>query len=152
MALETEQVPQRSDANGGRSPMVALAVTALADVAVIAVFVLLGRNSHDEGLSPASVLTVAGPFLIAAAVSWAALLLWHRSVQGEVSGPTLAPLRTVWPDGVTVWLGTVVLGLVLRRFAFGDGTAIAFVIVTTAMLGVGLVGWRAATATRFGGA
>ena len=152
MALETEPVPRRSDAPGRRSPVSALAITALADVAVIAAFVLMGRNSHEEGLSPASVLSVAAPFLIAAALSWAALVLWHRSARSAAEGSTLPSLRLVWPDGVAVWLGTAVLGLVLRRLVFGDGTAVSFVIVTGAVLGVGLVGWRAATAARSGGA
>ncbi|MBP9066932.1 MAG: DUF3054 domain-containing protein, partial [Candidatus Microthrix sp.] len=122
MALETEPVPQRSDAATRRSPGSALALTALADVAVILAFVLMGRNSHEEGLSPASVLGVAAPFLIAAALSWAALVLRHRSTGGEAATAALPSLRLVWPDGVTVWLGTAVLGLVLRGLVFGDGT------------------------------
>ena len=47
-----------------------------------------------------------------------------------------------------VWLGTAVLGLVLRGLVFGDGTAASFVIVTGAVLGVGLVGWRVAVGVR----
>ncbi|MFZ1437524.1 MAG: DUF3054 domain-containing protein [Candidatus Microthrix subdominans] len=148
MALETEPVPQRSDADTRRSPGSALALTAVADVAVILAFVLMGRNNHDEGLSPASVLGVAAPFLIAAALSWAALVLWHRSTDGEAATPTLPALRSVWPDGVAVWLGTAVLGLVLRGLVFGDGTAASFVIVTSAVLGVGLIGWRVAVGVR----
>ena len=46
-------------------------------------------------------------------------------------------------SGLTVWVVTVVVGLLLRRFVFDRGTAIAFVIVTTVTLGVLLVGWRA---------
>ena len=148
MALETEPVPQRSDAAKRRSLGSALALTALADVAVILAFVLMGRNSHEERLSPASVLGVAAPFLIAAALSWAALVLWHRSNGGEAATAALPSLRLVWPDGVTVWLGTAVLGLVLRGLVFGDGTAASFVIVTGAVLGVGLVGWRVAVGVR----
>ena len=151
MALETEQVPQRSGTAGRRSPGVSLAVTIAADVAVIAAFVLMGRNSHEEGLSPASVLGVVAPFLIAAALSWVALVGWHRSTGGEGESPGLPSLRTVWPDGVAVWLCTAVLGLVLRRLVFGDGTAASFVIVTGVVLGVGMVGWRAAVGVRSGG-
>lgn len=149
MALETEQVHQRSG-TGRRSPGALLAITILADVAVIAAFVLMGRNSHEEGLSPASVLGVAAPFLIAAALSWAALAVWHRSSGRRAATSDLPSLRSVWPDGVVVWLGTAVLGLVLRRLVFGDGTAASFVIVTCAVLGVGLVGWRAAVGVRPG--
>lgn len=143
MALDTEQVPHRSGTAGRRSPATALAITIAADVAVIAAFVLMGRNSHEEGLSPASVLGVVAPFLIAAALSWAALIGWHRLQGGQAEASALPALRRVWPDGVAVWLCTAVLGLVLRRLVFGDGTAASFVIVTGAVLGVGLVGWRA---------
>lgn len=149
MALETEQVHQRSG-TGRRAPGASLVITILADVAVIAAFVVMGRNSHEEGLSPASVLGVAGPFLIAAALSWAALVIWHRS-SGRAATSDLPSLRSVWPDGVVVWLGTAALGLVLRRLVFGDGTAASFVIVTCAVLGVGLVSWRAAVGVRSGG-
>lgn len=151
MALETEQVRPPGDADAGSATGRALTLTALADVAVIATFVLLGSNSHSEGLSPASLLGVAAPFLIAAAATWAGLIVWHRSNRVEGAGSGRSSLRTVWPDGVAVWLGTAVLGLVLRNVAFGDGTAASFVIVTGAVLGVGLVGWRAAIGARPGG-
>jgi hypothetical protein len=45
--------------------------------------------------------------------------------------------------GVTVWLATVVIGLLLRRIVWDRGTAISFVIVATVVLGALLVGWRA---------
>ncbi len=43
---------------------------------------------------------------------------------------------------MVIWAVTVIAGLLLRRFAFDDGTAPAFVIVTAVVLGVLLVGWR----------
>jgi hypothetical protein len=83
---------------------------------------------------------------IAAALSWAALLRHRSTAVRPQLQPPIAALG--WPDGVTVWLGTAVLGLVLRGLVFGDGTAASFVIVTGAVLGVGLVGWRVAVGVR----
>ena len=45
--------------------------------------------------------------------------------------------------GMVIWPTTIVVGMLLRRFAFDDGTALAFIIVATAFTGVFLVGWRA---------
>jgi len=49
----------------------------------------------------------------------------------------------VWPSGIVVWLSTVVVGMLLRRLT-GDGTAASFVVVALVVLGVFLLGWRAA--------
>jgi hypothetical protein len=43
---------------------------------------------------------------------------------------------------VSVWLGTVTIGMVLRNLLFDDGTATAFIIVATIFLGAVLNGWR----------
>ena len=100
-----------------------------ADVAAILLFVVLGRGSHDEGNGIASVLNVAAPFLIGLAVGW-----------------LLSPTARVRPfavaTGVHVWLATVVIGVVLRWFAWDRGTAVSFVIVAALFLGFLLVGWR----------
>jgi hypothetical protein len=52
-----------------------------------------------------------------------------------------------------VWLATVAMGLVLRRFVWDRGTAFSFVVVTTLVLGALILGWRAiwARAQRRGG-
>ena len=81
-------------------------------------------------LDVASVIAfvVAAPFLIALAVGWLALRIWQR------------PLALV--PAVGLWVVTVALGLVLRRFVFDRGTAASFVIVATLVLGALLLGWR----------
>ncbi|MFM8481809.1 MAG: DUF3054 domain-containing protein, partial [Actinomycetota bacterium] len=80
------------------------------------------------------VLEVAAPFLIALGLVWSMLsVVQHRR----------SPVDPVW--GLGAWLGTLILGMVLRNVAFDDGTATAFVIVATIFLGVGLNGWRAIT-------
>jgi hypothetical protein len=45
------------------------------------------------------------------------------------------------PAGLGAWLGTAGLGMVLRVVA-GQGTAVAFVGVALAFLGLFLLGWR----------
>lgn len=102
---------------------------------------LMGRNNHDEGLTPASVLGVAAPFLIALCAAWVVMLLATRRTVAT-TGRTLSVQR-LWPAGIALWVTTAVGGLVLRNLVFGDGTAASFVVVTCVVLGVGMLGWRA---------
>lgn len=104
----------------------------MADVFTVVIFVAVGRRNHDEDVNANGVLQVAAPFLIALALVWTLLMIRER-------GRT--PVDPGW--GASVWVGTVTLGMILRKVAFDDGTATAFVIVATVFLGVGLNGWRA---------
>jgi hypothetical protein len=106
-----------------------IAVAAVVDAALVLVFVVLGRSSHDEGNFLAGTLGVAAPFLIALAVGWALARAWKQPLA----------LRT----GVIVWLTTVVAGMVLRHTVFDRGTAVSFIIVAGVFTGAFLVGWRA---------
>jgi hypothetical protein len=47
------------------------------------------------------------------------------------------------PTGLTVWLCTVVVGMLLRRLT-GAGVAASFVVVASTVTAVVLLGWRAA--------
>ena len=106
-----------------------VARAAVADVAAVLVFVALGRRTHDEGGNAIlGALEVAAPFLIAAAAGWAVARAWRT------------PLDPV--TGTIIWVTTVVVGMVLRRFAFDRGTATPFVIVASVATLVLLVGWR----------
>jgi Protein of unknown function (DUF3054) len=105
-----------------------VAVAAVLDVVAIVVFVVLGRRNHDE---TTPVLTIAAPFLIAVGVGWLVARAWR------------APMAL--NTGVIVWVVTLVVGMLLRRFAFDRGTALSFIIVATVVLGVFLLGWRAVT-------
>jgi Protein of unknown function (DUF3054) len=104
------------------------ALAAVLDVVCVIAFVVAGRRSHDEGSGIGGVLEVAAPFLIALAAGWFALRIWQRPL-------ALAP-------AAGLWVITVALGLVLRRFVFDRGTAASFVIVATLVLGALLFGWR----------
>jgi len=105
-------------------------VAVLLDVCCVLVFVVIGRASHTKGETLAGIASTAWPFLAGLAAGWAAARAWRRPLA----------LR---PSGVTVWLVTVALGMLLRVVS-GQGTAVAFIIVALAFLGLCLLGWRLA--------
>ncbi len=93
-------------------------------------FVIIGRASHADGESLGGIASTAWPFLAGLFGGWLGTRAWRR------------PLAVV-PAGLGAWLGAAGLGMVLRVVA-GQGTAVAFVAVALAFLGVFLLGWRAA--------
>lgn len=105
----------------------------IVDAVLVLVFAVIGRASHGE--SPGGFLITAWPFLVA-------LLVGHV-VAALLPARPRRPWSLSW--GAVVWAVTVVGGLLLR-VATGDTAQIAFIIVTTLVLGVFLVGWRAAAA------
>jgi hypothetical protein len=98
------------------------------DVALVTLFVLIGRRSHDEANSATGVVETLWPFLVALVVGWLVTWAWRR------------PLAIIWP-GIPVWLMTVALGMLIRTSA-GQGVQPAFIAVAAVVLGVFLVGWR----------
>jgi len=106
----------------------------VADLALVLAFVLIGRRSHDEGSALTGLLTTLWPFAAGLVVGWALVLVRGRSL------PALG-------SGLVVWPATVVVGMLLRVIS-GQGTAVSFVVVTVAVLGVFLVGWRALASAR----
>lgn len=99
-----------------------------ADVALVLVFVLIGRASHDENPVLGALVTL-WPFLIGLAVGWAVSRGWR------------APLSIV-RTGLPIWTATVIVGMLLR-FASGQGVQPSFIVVTGIVLGAFLLGWRA---------
>lgn len=100
----------------------------VADLLGVLLFVAIGRASHAEALSLVGFAATAWPFVAGLALGWLLLRAWRR------------PTAIRW-TGLGVWAVTVVVGLVLR-VASGDGAPIGFVVVTTVVLGVFLLGWR----------
>ncbi|MGB8403025.1 MAG: DUF3054 domain-containing protein [Mycobacterium sp.] len=113
---------------GTRSAATAL----LIDVVCIVVFATVGRRSHAEGITLAGVAHTAWPFLTGTAVGWVASQGWRR------------PL-TIVPTGLAVWIGTVVIGMLLRK-ATSQGVAVSFIVVASTVTAVLLLGWRGAAA------
>lgn len=106
------------------------------DVVLVIVFAAIGRASHHEANPVLAALDTAWPFLAAMLAGWIiAYFNWARTIPVTV------------PSGVTVWVATVCLGMVLRHLV-GRGTAPSFVLVATIVLGVFLIGWRALFALR----
>lgn len=107
-----------------------LAVAVGCDVGSVVAFVAAGRRNHDESGALPGVVGTALPFLLGLAVGWVVARGWRRP--------------TAMSTGLVVWPVTVGVGMLLRNLAFGRGTAAAFVVVATVVLGALLVGWRLA--------
>ncbi|MCF6376713.1 DUF3054 domain-containing protein [Nocardioides KLBMP 9356] len=95
------------------------------DLVLVGVFAVIGRLSHYGTLTAGGWWTTAWPFLTGTLLAWAALVAVRRPGGATTSG-------------VVVWLGALVGGMVLRQ-ASGQGTATAFVVVATLVLGALLV-------------
>lgn len=105
-----------------------VAAAAAVDLALVLVFVLIGRGSHDEGFSVLGSLNTAWPFVAGLAIGWLVARAWRR------------PRGVTYP-GVAIWASTAVIGVALRAIS-GQGVAVSFVIVTAIVLAVFLLGWR----------
>ena len=103
-------------------------IAVILDCCCVLVFVIIGRASHTRGEGLAGIASTAWPFLAGLAGGWLAARAWRQ------------PFR-LWPAGVGAWLGAVALGMVLRVVS-GQGTALAFIGVALAFLGLFLLGWR----------
>ncbi len=101
---------------------------AAADFCCVLAFVIIGRASHAQGESLAGITSTAWPFPAGLAGGWLATRAWRRP-------------EALVPAGVGAWLGAAGLGMILR-VAAGQGTAVAFVGVALAFLGLFLLGWR----------
>lgn len=107
-------------------------LAATADAVLILTFAAIGRDAHQRGEAITGVLATAWPFLTGAAVAWLALRLWR------------APLA-LWPSGAAVWLGTVIVGMLLRAVT-GQAVVLPFILVALLTLAVFLLGYRLLTA------
>jgi hypothetical protein len=106
------------------------ALTAFAtDVVCVIVFCTIGRRSHAEGLTASGIAETAWPFLVGTVAGWLLSRAWRR------------PAALV-PTGVTVWLATIVVGMLLRKLT-SAGIAPSFIVVASLSTALLLLGWRA---------
>jgi uncharacterized membrane protein YbjE (DUF340 family) len=98
------------------------------DIAVVVLFVAIGRRNHDEGSGVGEVIRIATPFLVGLAAGWIVARAWRRPF--DVAA------------GVAIWIVMIVLGMVLRNTLFDRGTAFSFIVVASVFTGVLLLGWR----------
>ena len=108
--------------------------SAVADTVSIVIFVAIGRKNHNEGEAASGIFRVAAPFLLELLAGWVTARAWKEPLSQK--------------SGVLISLTTIVLGMVLRKIVFDDGTATAFIIVATVFLGTLFNGWRLLARTR----
>jgi hypothetical protein len=100
------------------------------DAIVVVSFVAVGRDSHGFTSDWGETLRIAAPFLIGLVVANVVTLAWR------------SPLALL--TGLNLGAATLIVGMLLRRFVWDDGAAVAFVIVTGAWLVGWMIGWRLA--------
>ncbi|WP_144792591.1 DUF3054 domain-containing protein [Kocuria palustris] len=96
------------------------------DAVLVCVFAAIGTSSH--GGDPWAFFEPAWPFLVGLALGWLGVA-WLRR-----------PGRALVP-GALIWIVTVVVGALLR-VASGHGAPLSFLLVTSLVLAVFLLGWR----------
>src|SRR5260370_5117464 len=100
--------------------MRAMRLEVILDCGCVLLFVIIGRGSHAKGESVAGIASTAWPFLAGLAGGWLGARAWRRPVG-------------LFPAGVGVGLGAVVLRMVLRVVS-GQGTTFAVIGVPLAVL------------------
>jgi hypothetical protein len=100
------------------------------DLAFVVLFVALGRSAHRHGISFGGMASTTWPFAVGLGLAWILLAL------GQRTGLTLK-------EGSFIVAVTVGVGMVLRVVS-GQGTAVAFVFVALAFLGLFFLVWRLA--------
>lgn len=104
------------------------------DVIAIALFALFARMAHQSEEMPfnfAGWVSTLWPFLIGVVLSW--VLILARRWDGA---------RLV-PAGVSAWILTVVVGLVIWSVRNGAVPHWSFIMVATLMSALLMLGWRA---------
>jgi hypothetical protein len=104
---------------------------AAGDAACLAVFVLLGRESHDLSSGITWYLTVLWPFLLGWFAAAAAVRLY-------------ASWPNRWMAVAATWVAGTAIALVLRSLITQRATPLAFIIVAYAFIGLTVFGWRLA--------
>jgi hypothetical protein len=112
-----------------------VATAALVDLVLVLLFAGIGRVSHGEDLTLAGMARTAGPFLVGWLVGWVLVVL--------VPSTRVRPRSLL--AGAAVWVAVVVVGMLVRH-GVGDGVETSFVVVTTIVVAVFLLGWRAVAA------
>ena len=101
---------------------------AVLDFACVLLFVVIGRSDHHHGVTWAGVVSTAWPFAVGIGVGWILVALRRKRIASLTSG-------------ALVVIVTVATGMILRVVT-GQGTAVAFIAVALAFLGLTFLGWR----------
>ena len=130
----------------------------LGDAACLAAFVLVGMRGHDTLAGQNAALRIAinlGPLLLAWTLAALAVGAFRVPLARHVTAPAgaatparaarpgSAPLQSLLARTLLAWLVAAPLGLLLRAFVLRSSIlAVAFVVVTLALGGALLLGWR----------
>ena len=98
------------------------------DVAIVVLFVGVGRSVHDHGVNVMGMASTTWPFAVGLAIGWLVPVAHRRSGASVI-------------DGLRVCLVAVPVGMILRVVS-GQGIAAAFVLVAFGFLGATMLGWR----------
>ncbi|MBE9402841.1 DUF3054 domain-containing protein [Brachybacterium sp. Marseille-Q2903] len=99
------------------------------DLLIVLLFVAIGLIQHGDSLTTQNLFTVGWPFAVGALLGHLAIRSWR------------APFA-LWPQGVFVWAITIAGAMVIRSL-LGAGAELSFVLVSAAVTGVLMLGWRA---------
>jgi len=121
--------PAASPTAGRRD--LAVWIPPLLDLLAVTVFVVVGRRSHDEGETFTAFVKTWWPFAAGLGLS------------GALTGGWWYPFA--WLRVTLMWVGTIVVGMLLRISIHGREFKPSFVIVTTIFLGACFFGWRLIT-------
>ncbi|APU13870.1 MULTISPECIES: DUF3054 domain-containing protein [Actinoalloteichus] len=99
------------------------------DVLAVLVFAFVGRRNHEEAAGLGDVVTTSVPFLGGLAVGWLVTRAWREPTRLAV--------------GVGVWVAAVLGGLAVRAVTV-NVPPVSFALVTATVLGLFMLGWRAA--------
>ncbi len=98
------------------------------DLVVVVVFVAIGRHTHDRHSSFNDFLRILWPFALSVLL---ASLVVRRTMKA----------KTAVAQGAVIAIVTTAVAMALRVLS-GQGTAIAFIIVSLVFLGAAMIGWR----------
>lgn len=121
------------------SPLARAALLVGGDVGALVLFACIGRLTHGEPLDAAAVLATAGPFLAGWLPAAALLGGYGARASRAGAGAAAATAAKAWAVGIPV-------GLVVRSLVRGYMPDKSFLLVSLAVTGVLLIGWRTALA------
>ena len=114
----------------------------LGDVAALVVFALIGRRSHEEPASLASLVETAAPFVVAwLSVMAVAALTARAGVAPPGSGP-----RDLVRSALRTWLVAFPVAVLLRAAVLGRFSPWTFYVVAFIAAFALIAGWRVAFA------
>jgi len=116
------------------SPRAAVLLTG--DLAALLLFVIMGRESHDEGNAIAGVLGAVWPFIVA----WLVVTPLVGALRPRHTAALVPMIRVT----LLTWAAALPIAIVLRALALGRWSPWTFYLVALIVITVLLLGWRVA--------